>query len=260
MNRFKRSKQTLKTGLLLITGLLLCSCSKPQAPHLQMYAGAGLRTALETLCSEFEAATGTAVDVDYAGSGLILARVQNDPQADLFLPADIWYVNRLNELAGSVEKTVPAARLIPVLIVAKGNPKRIAGLQDLLRPDLRTALGNPKACQVGRITALILERTGLDWDQVADKESLTVNELAVWVKMNAVDAAVVWNATAAAVADSVDCVQIKTDPTDLSSVAGVRLSTSQNPEMADAFLQFMAGPEGQAIWKQYGYLGAAEIQ
>ena len=201
------SKKIFFGGLLMLAMLSTgCGSGKPEA--VSLYAAAGLRDAVEALRAEFTRQTGVQVDVDYAGSGVVLARVQKDPSADLFMPADVWYVDRLQEKAGSVAKSVPVARLIPVLIVAKGNPKGITGLADLTRPEVKTAFGNPKACQIGRLSKLMIDRAGLAWDRVVDEESLTVNELAVWVKMNAVDAALVWDSTAATVADSVDVLSL----------------------------------------------------
>ncbi|VGO21857.1 Putative binding protein [Pontiella sulfatireligans] len=230
-----------------------CGSQKPEA--VSLYAGAGLRDAVEALRAEFTRQTGTDVEVDYAGSGVVLARVQRDPAADLFLPGDVWYVDRLNELTGLVEESVPVARLIPVLIVAKGNPKNIEGLTDLIRPGIKTGLGNPKACQVGRLCALMLDRAGLAWDQVVDEESLTVNELAVWVKMNAVDAAVVWDSTAATVIDSVDVLRLDPTAEEVSMVACALMKTAPQSVAARAFIQFMAGPEGQQIFEQAGFAG-----
>jgi len=246
------SKKSFLVGLLLLA-MLSTGCSSGKPESVSLYAAAGLREAVEALRAEFIKKTGVQVDVDYAGSGVVLARVQKDPLADLFMPADVWYVNRLQERAGLVEESVPVARLIPVLIVAKGNPKNIAGLSDLARPEIKTALGNPKACQIGRLSKLMVDRAGLEWVQVADEESLTVNELAVWVKMNAVDAALVWDSTAATVADGVGILTLDAKPDEISMVACALVKTSSHSEAARAFIRFMVSPEGQQIFEQTGF-------
>ena len=242
-----------------MVSLLTVGCDSRTPDAVSLYAAAGLRDAVEALRTEFTMQTGVRVDVDYAGSGVVLARVQKDPSADLFLPADVWYVDRLQEKADSVETSVPVARLIPVLIVAKGNPKNITSLADLVRSEVKTALGNPKACQIGRLSKRMLDRAGLEWDQVADEESLTVNELAVWVKMNAVDAAVVWDSTAATVADSVDVVTLNAKPDEVSMVDCALMQTAPNSETARAFIEFMAGSKGQQIFKQTGFAGVRDF-
>lgn len=243
-----------------VCGLLLAGCHAGKPQSVTLYAAAGLRDAVEALRTAFTAQTGTAVEVDYAGSGVVLARVQKDPSADLFLPADVWYVDRLTELTDQVEQSVPVARLIPVLIVAKGNPKNITGLADLKRDGVKTAMGNPKACQIGRLCALMLERAGLAWDQTVDEESLTVNELAIWVKMNAADAAVVWDSTAATVLDSVEVLPLNAKADEISMVNCALLKNAPHSAAAQSFIRFMAGPEGQRIIKQTGFAGVENAE
>ncbi|VGO15074.1 Putative binding protein [Pontiella desulfatans] len=249
----------MQAGILILVMLSAgCDSSKPKT--VSLYAAAGLRDAVEVLRAGFSRQTGMEIEVDYAGSGVVLARVQKDPSADLFLPADVWYVDRLNELAGLVEESVPVAQLIPVLIVAKGNPKDITSVVDLTRPDVKTAMGNPKACQIGRLSKLMLDRAGLDWEHVVDEESLTVNELAIWVKMNAADAAVVWASTAATVADSVEVIELEAKPDEISMVNCALIKTAPNAAAAQAFIQFMAGPEGQQIFVQTGFAGVEKTK
>ncbi len=106
----------------------------------------------------------------------------------------------------------------------------------------------------------MLDRAGLAWEQVADEESLTVNELAIWVKMNAVDAALVWDSTAATVADSVDVLTLNAKPDELSMVNCALIKTAPTPETARLFMKFMAGSKGQQIFKQTGFAGVAKTE
>lgn len=240
--------------LSILASLFLAGCGpKPEPERVRLYAGAGLRDAVEALCSEFSKQTGLTVEADYAGSGVLLSRIQTDAQADLFMPGDVWYVERLNKLSGSVGETVAVARLIPVIMVPKGNPKKIFTVQDLARRDVMAALGSSKATQIGRLCEQILTRARLDWNSVADKEALTVNELAVWVQMGAADAAIVWDSTAANATNSVDIIALQTMPGETSAVVCGLMKASPRKEAAHAFMQFMAGPDGQRIWKEKGF-------
>jgi len=249
-----RTKWSQWGGLLAL--VVLCAGCRMQKPDsISLYAAAGLRDAVEALREAFSEQTGINVDVDYAGSGVVLARVQRDSAADLFLPGDIWYVDRLNASSGLVEESSPVTRLVPVLIVSKGNPKHIAELNDLLNAEIKTAMGNPKACQIGRICERMLARNELAWSQVVDEESLTVNELAVWVTMNAVDAAVVWDATAASVIESVEVIPLVPRADEVSMVSCALMKTAPHPGMARTFIQFMTGPAGQRIIEQAGFAG-----
>jgi len=219
-----------------------------------VYAGAGLRPAVDELTEAFEAETGIEVVADYAGSGMQITRVREDKSADLFMPGDVYYVDRLQELSGKVVSRTDVSWFVPVVIVKKGNPRKITTLADFYRDDVTVALGNPRACQVGRISAKILEKNGHRREDLGTiKESLTVNELGVWVKMGDVDASIVWDAVAANFADAVDVIAIPKEKNVISHVVVGLLSTSQHPDQAQAFIDFITSEAGRAILRKRGY-------
>jgi len=220
---------------------------------LRMYTGAGLRPAVDELAEAFKAATGITVEPDYAGSGVAISRARQDPRADLFMPGDVWYVDRLQELSGLIESKTAVSWFVPVIIVRKGNPKGIEGLADLFRDDVSVALGRADACQVGRVSGKILEKNGLDRAGLDARESLTVNELGVWVKMGSLDAAVVWDAIAANIADSVDVISIPREKNVISQVVVGLMTTSKHKEAARQFVDFLTSDAGRAILKSKGY-------
>lgn len=238
--------------LLLATWLYGCG-QRQEAIHIRLYAGAGLREAVEALAAAFEAETGIGVDVDYAGSGVLISRAKGDPQADLFMPGDVWYVDRLEEVTDNVAERMQVSYFVPTIIVAKGNPKNVSSLGDFARTDLKVALGNPQACQIGRLCVEIFANAGLDSAAFNAKESFTVNELGLWVQMNDVDAAVVWDAVAEGIRDAVDTIEIPEAVNKISTVVCARLKSAPRPKEAQRFLQFLAGPQGRHILKEKGY-------
>ena len=229
----------------------------PTAPTLRLYAGAGLRPAVEKLVAEFEHLKGIRVEPDYGGSGMMLARAREDPQADLFMPGDAWYVNRLQLLSSNVAAQAMVARLAPMIIVARGNPKNLHSIADLARPDVHVGLGDPHACQIGCVSTQILHRAGIAPESIHAQEALTVNELGVWVKMRNVDAAIVWDAIANSITDEVDCIEIPADLRIDSDVVLARLTQSRNPALANQFVAFVLGAEGQGILREAGYRPAS---
>lgn len=236
-----------------LAGLAGCGQKKAPPRSIRLYAGAGLRKAVEQLSVEFEKQTGIRVEPDYAGSGMLITRAQGDSDADLFLPGDVWYVDRLQEKAHLIAEKTSVAYFVPVIIVAKGNPKGIHSLADFFRHDVSVALGKADACQVGRISGEILAKNDLDRGRLTPKESLTVNELGVWVKMKDVDAAIVWDAIAANIADAVEVVEIPPDKNVISRVVVGRMTTSKDVDAAERFVTFMAGPTGREILRRNGY-------
>ena len=82
---------------------------RADAATLRMYAGAGLRRGVGAVIDAFAEETGIVVEGDYGGSGMIITRARLDPQADLFLPGDVAYVERLAEKADLIESTAKVA-------------------------------------------------------------------------------------------------------------------------------------------------------
>jgi len=221
---------------------------------LRLYAGAGLRKAVEALIVEFQKETGIKVEPDYGGSGIIITRAREDRVADLFMPGDVWYVDRLQEKSGLIAEKSQVAYFVPVIITAKGNPYKVKGLKDFIRKDLRIALGRAKACQIGRLSRKIFKKNAIDINKEKNiLESLTVNELGVWVKMANADAAIVWDAIAANIAKDVDIIKIPKSENIISSVVIGRMTSAAYPIAAKKFVEFITGPKGRAILKSKGY-------
>jgi len=240
------------TGCLFLFFLNGCG-GGPEPVRVRVYAGAGLRPAMDELAQQFEQESGIVCEIDYGGSGMIISRAKEDTDADLFIPGDLWYVERLHELTGIIEEKRVVAYFVPVIIVQKGNPKKIKGIDDFVRSELQVALGNPEACQVGRISMKILANAGIDPDFIPAKSSLTVNELGLWVKMKDVDAAIVWDAIAANIADAVDTIEIPPEVNEISTVVAGLMKSSQHPEEARKFVSFMRSPAGKTILSVKGY-------
>ncbi len=250
------TRRTFLVCSALIAILVLIFLIQPRAPEvptLRLFAGAGLRPAVEKLVAGFEAQTGIRMETDYGGSGLMLARARADRQADLFLPGDAWYVARLQSLSSNVAAQVTVARLVPIIIVARGNPKNLHSVADLARPDVHVGLGDPHACQIGCVSTQILRHAGIALASVHSQEALTVNELGVWVKMRNVDAAIVWDAIATNIAADVEIISIPPEQRVESDVVLARLTQSRNPAAAEKFMTFAQSPEGCAILQKAGY-------
>jgi len=248
-------KRSGSLAVLALVAVMVIGCSGKNPDSVTLYAGAGLKPAVDDLATAFAAETGIEIYCDYSGSGIAITRAREDDAADLFMPGDVSYVDELHNRTKSVVSKTQVSWFVPVIIVQKGNPKKVTGLKDLFRKDLKVALGNPKFCQVGKISTKILEKNGLNRADLGEeiRQSDTVNQLGVWVKMETADAAIVWDAIAANIADSVDVVEIPKDKNIISHVVVGLLSTSKHPEKAKKFIDFMTGPTGQEILKKRGY-------
>ena len=223
-----------------------------EPPPLFLYAGAGLKPALDELTQAFRAKTGTRIECDYGGSGMLISRLRLSKRGDLFMPGERWYVDQAAQ-DGLVASQKNVCYFVPVILVPKGNPKNIKTLADLARPGLRLGLGNPKACQVGRASEQIFAKNGIAKDAIEKNvvfQSVTVSELGLQVTMGQLDATIIWDATAAFYADKADAIAILPADNEVSSVAVAVLKCSEQQALAQEFGDFLASPDGQAIFRK----------
>jgi molybdate transport system substrate-binding protein len=189
--------------LAVLTGLLFRdkNQSTTSGRRLVLFCAAGMRLPLEKICAAYLDECGVHVDLQYGGSNTLLNQLQVSRIADLYLAADDAYL-ALARAKGLVAETLPIADMEPVVITAAGNPLGIQGIDDLLQPGVRVALGSPEQAAIGKQTKAALEASG-HWDAMKRHVSAsgvfkpTVPDVANSVLIGSVDAGIVWSATAA---------------------------------------------------------------
>jgi molybdate transport system substrate-binding protein len=162
---------------------------------LVVYCAESGRVPMQAVATDYEARTGTAVELRFGPSETLLAQIELVDPADLFLPADTSYIDRARDRDLTAE-AFPVADMRAVVLTAPGNPKGLAAWPDLLRDGTKVAVAN-RGAAVGKLAREHLVRTGL-WPRlephVIDVGSVT--QAATAAKVGAADAAVVWDAVA----------------------------------------------------------------
>jgi len=231
----------------------------PRAPgeadvSLLVPCGAGLQPAMDAIGAAYLQRTGVRVDFSYAGSGMLMAQLDFTHSGDLYMPGEAFWVT-LAERKGLVNDTRPVVYFTPVLAVPQGNPGNIRGLEDLARPGVRVALGDPKALAIGPVTKRILERAGI-WQSVQGNVVMyggCIPELASCIAMKGADVGVLWDAVALQHRDKVDTVDIAPDQNEAAEVMLATLTCATYPEAAKSFLDFVASDEASALFEQNGF-------
>ncbi len=164
-----------------------------------LFCGAALRPPMDEIIGAFQRRTRVRVRTHYGPSNLLLGQLRLAPDAcDLFLPGDEFYIDEARAL-GLVAQAHPVAWLVPVLLVAPGNPHNITVLADLARPGLRVGLADERSAAVGRIAPTALAKAGLAMEAVRPNvvfSAGTAPELGTAVAMGHIDATLVWETVA----------------------------------------------------------------
>lgn len=128
--------------LAFATALVGLLSAPAQSEEVVVFAAASLKTALDAVAADFEAATGNTVTISYAGSNALAKQIIEGAPADIFLSAA---VNWMDE----VEKTgfvVPGARkdLLGNTLVLIAHGKDAKSVEIAPGFDLKTLIGDGK--------------------------------------------------------------------------------------------------------------------
>lgn len=232
-------------GFLLFRSALPKRSTKSRpASSLLLYCAAGLKVPTSEAVADYERRFGVRVEIQYGGSGTLLSNIRVAQRGDVFLAADTDYL-AIARSNGWVAEILPMATMAPVIAVARDNPKSIRTLADLRRPDVSVALANPDAAAIGRVTRSILLRAGL-WEEFSRDAKVfkpTVNDIANDVKLGAVDAGIVWNATVRQYPE-LAAIEAQEFAQDHAQIALGILQASTQPRAALHFARFLAARDG----------------
>lgn len=157
-----------------------------------------MRPPMEKVVAAFAEQTGVPVRMTSADSGTLLTQIRETRRGDVYVCHDPF--GTVAEREGFTTDVLTVAVLRPVIVVPKGNPKGIKGLDDLGRPGLRLALPDPQYATAGVVLQAMLEKAGLreevDANAVTRARESSMLANAVALGTGNIDAAVCWDAIA----------------------------------------------------------------
>jgi len=229
--------------------------------NVKAFCGTASELPMEEAAKVFEQKTGIKVELNWGGSGAVLSQLKLSRRGDLFIPGSPDYMAKAIKEGLVDPATVKIiAYLIPTINVRKGNPLKISSLSDLARPGLRVAIGNPDSVCVGLYGVEVLEKNGLL--KAVEKNIVThassCAATASLITLQKVDAIMGWDVFAGWNPDKIETVYLKPDevPRLAYIPAAVTKDFASNRAGAQAFINFLTSPEGQTIFKKWGYLAS----
>jgi len=246
----------------ILSAVLLLGCdgktpdeSDAGTRELLLYCGAGIRPPVEQMAETFEREHGVKIVTDYAGSEVLLSKIKLVRRGDLYMPGDKYYVDQAAE-EGMILSQKSACYFVPTILVKKGNPRNIVGLEDLLQPGLKLGVGDAKACAIGRTTKQIFDKNNIAWEDVEKNlvfQSLTVNELGMQIQAGSLDAVIVWDAIARYFSEYGNRIPIPRENNVISTIDIGVLKFTKNRELAEQFVEFITSQRGGDIFRKHNY-------
>ena len=269
---------SLLLAALLAFSLTACG-TKADAPaespveetELIVFAAASMTETLTELKDVYEEAhPGVTITYNFDSSGTLKTQIQEGAACDLFISAGQKQMNQLDSTASAEVNTegldivasdtrVDLLENRVTLVVPEGNPRNINSFDDLAAAlesgDILLCMGNNDV-PVGQYTQKILAYYGLDETALASAGRITygsnVKEVTTQVSEASVDCGVIYCTDAFSagltVVDSATaemCGQV--------IYPAAVLKTAENPEEAQAFLNFLQTDEAMAVFETVGF-------
>ncbi len=258
-NVFLRGDQMLMRNLACFCLLLYFAAPAPAraVEPVVIFAGSASQPPLEEAAERFKAKTGIPVILHLGGSGAMLSQARLAGRGDLYIPGSPDYMEKAREFGLIAGEAVIIAYLVPAIIVAEGNPQRIAGLKDLGKAGLRVGLADPDGVCVGLYAVEILEANDMTEKVRPNLRGMVEScaKTASMIPLNLVDVVLGWREFAAWNPDAMDVIPL--DPADVPRLAYIPaavLRHARNPQGAEEFIAFLKSGEGRTIFRKWGYL------
>ena len=146
--------------------------------------------------------------------------------------------------------------MIPVIVVARNNPKNICTIADLAKDGLAVAITRPETTLLGRLAPEIFEKAGLlkEIENNIVAYASDPNNLMYFVTTGNVDAGIIWHFYQT-YTDELKIIFIA--PEQLTGIGEMKAAVtaySHNPAESAEFLHFLVSEQGKSIFEQHGYI------
>lgn len=248
----------LVVGCLSGQGVLAAETAKP----VTLFAAASTTDAVNEIAEAYAAKTGGSIRPVVAASSTLTRQIAQSAPADLFLSANVAWMDHLADeqmLVADSRIALLSNRLVLVAPVGSGLRLRLApglGLRNLLG-DGRLAIGDPDHVPAGIYARQALQALGL-WDQVADRlaQASNVRAALALVERGEVVAGIVYETDAAIsqrvkIVDGFPAAAMPRITYPLAIIAG-----HDNPTTRRAY-DFLKSDEAAAIFRKHGFTRTA---
>lgn len=247
---------------MLLAAAMIAAVAQAQATEpLRIFGPGGPLPAMREAAEAFSHTHGTAVQVTAGPTPSWIDRARAD--ADLvFSGSEVMMSDFIAAMPEIDPASVMPLYLRPAAILVRpGNPGRISGVADLLRPGHRILVVNGAGQQglwedvagrLGDIASLRAFRSNI---AVVAKNSAEARQ--AWMQDASLDAWLIWNIWQVANPTLADTVPVEPEYRIYrdTGIALTRRGTTR-PE-AQQFAEFLAGPEGARIFARWGWTAPA---
>lgn len=254
--------RTLKSALFAVTALVAAavgsSALAQSAASVTVFAAASLKESAEKVAAAWKAAGGADVTFSFAGSSALAKQIEEGAPADLFISADLRWMDHLDK-AGRIKADTRVNLLgNRIVLVAPKDSTAAATIEPgfplaALLGNERLAMANVDAVPAGTYGKAALESLGV-WDGVKDKVAQAENVRAALLLVSRGEAplGIVYE-TDAKVDPSVKIVDRFPEASHPAIVYPAALTSDGTNPRAAEFLAYLQGADAHAIFTSAGF-------
>lgn len=216
-----------------------------------VFAAASLNNAFTAVGEGFHGKYPAAqVQFNFAGSPTLVTQLTQGARADVLATADSVNMGKASDAGLLRGGPVLFAHNLLEIAVAPGNPKHIATLGDLGRPDVTLVLAAPEV-PAGKYAVQALAKAGV----TARPKSLEtdVESVLTKVELGEADAGIVYTTDVRAAGSKVRGVQIPAAQNVIAGYPVALLKDAPNLTGAAAFIAYLRSPAGREVLQRYGF-------
>ena len=252
---------TASAALFICVALALAGCASPTVPApaesdalagtITVFAAASLKATFTELASDFEEEhPGTTVELNFAGSSDLVTQITEGAPADVFASADEKNMVKVTDAALAEGEPVDFATNVLEIAVPPANPAGIENFADLAGSDAKVVICAP-AVPCGAASATVEAATGVDITPVSEESSVT--DVLGKVTSGEADAGLVYVTDVIAAGDAVEGIEFDESDEAVNTYPVVALKDSAAPDVARAFVDYIASEAGQRVLADAGF-------
>ncbi len=243
-------------ALLLLAGCAQAETPRPAAPGssapagpITVFAAASLTEAFTQIGTDFEASSGSKVTFSFGSSATLATQITSGAPADVFAAASPATMKTVTDAGGATGPVDFVSNTLEIA-VPEGNPGEITGLQDFADESKTIAVCAPEVpCGAAAEKVFAAAKITPKPDTLEQDVKATLAKVAA----DEVDAALVYRTDVIAASDDVEGIEFPESAQAVNTYPIAVLSTTKTPGVAQAFVDYVRSPEGQAVLEKAGF-------
>ncbi len=252
------------TAVATLLTLVLAGCGSPSGTSssgtsstavgggkLMIFAAASLKKSFTDIGKQFTTDNpGTDVEFTFAGSSDLVTQLTQGAPADVFASADATNMDKAAKAGLIAGGPVNFASNTLTIVVAPGNPKRIASFRDLAKPGLAVVTCAPQV-PCGSAAHRVEKATGVSLTPVSEESQVT--DVLTKVTTGQADAGLVYVTDARGAGSAVTAVSFPESAAAVNTYPIAALEQSKDSSLATKFIDTVTGEAGQKVLAVAGF-------